>query len=134
MNIYNDDAIFLSAETAKAFVSSLRNDKESIFLRDEFISDIEQNIMFSDDGSITLDVPEIDLVGSENYMPIKVAVNTKEINISVNVSMTVRAYYSNLAMQNYNRVNSTVYSKYNVAKKIQNTQCTTTTEILYNVA
>ena len=135
MNIYNDDAIFLSGEAANAFVSSLLLDRESLSLRDKFISDIEQNISFSDDGSsIVVDVPDIDLVDSESYVPVKTAVCTREINIQVSTTMVVSTYYYDLNMQCYNKIDSDNHSKYVMSKKTQSEQWYTGTKVLNNVA
>lgn len=82
MNIYNDDVVFLSEESAEALVSSLLFDREMLSLRDNFVSDIEQNMSILDNGnSIIVEVPDIELTDCKNYSQVKASVNTKEIKI-----------------------------------------------------
>lgn len=122
MNIYNDDAILLSEQSTKAFLSSLITRKDSALLRDEFISNIRDSITISDDGeSIIVDIPDIELLDREGYTSIdrskNVMVETNKIRISVNVSKTRYICYSNENMQQYGAetVNSaTRYSLHNV--------------------
>lgn len=135
MNIYNDDAIFLSEESTNTFVHSLTLNTENLSLRDRFVSDIEQNISFSEDGnSIVVDVPGIDFIDSENYMSVKPAVRTKEINIIVSTERVANTYDHNIGMQCYNRSESNSNSKYMLSKKTQSEQWYTGTKALNNVA
>ena len=67
MNIYMEDTILLSRKSTEQLLTTLLTDNESLLLRDEFISDVQKNAVFFDDGSITVDIPKIELVEHENY-------------------------------------------------------------------
>lgn len=119
MNNYNDDVIFLSKESSNAFMASLLFDKEALSRRDKFVSDIANSICFGEDSSrIEVDIPELDLNESEIYTSfqtgINEGVNTGEINISVNVMMTVNKYSGYREMQYYRGSDYVDYSVYSL--------------------
>ena len=90
MNNYNDDTIILSAESVNTFLNSLLFDKESRIRRDNFIADVRNNIVFSDDGSMVVDIPNIEFKISQTYKPVETIVNTHKPDINVSVSITVK--------------------------------------------
>ena len=91
MNNYNDDTIILSAESVKTFMNSLLFDKESCIRRDNFIADIRNNVTFNADGSMVVDIPDIEFKVSKSFEPVETIVNTQKAEISVNVSITLNA-------------------------------------------
>lgn len=134
MNIYNDDVIFLSEEYVNTFMSSLIADKESLSNRDDFIADIKQNISFFDNGSIVVDIPDIDFDNSGAYEPVQTVVNTRKINISVNVSITLNTFYHGGTMRSYDGTLSDSDYKYSIKEKAKENKWNTSSQELSNVA
>ena len=120
MNIYNEDAIFLTKESSKELLSSLLFDEHSIMLRDEFLADIKDDISFLDNGDIILEVPDIiwdDNASSASVNTVeKRQIETKEITIVSNDMVVGTVYYSNVDVQIYDRT-SNGSSKYYVQKR-----------------
>lgn len=110
MNIYNEDAIFLTKESSKEFVSSLLFDKQSVLLRDEFLSDIRDNIAFLDNGDIVFDVPDIILDDNDSSTSVntteKKQIQTKEVTIKSSDIEVGAVYYSNKDIQIINRTSN----------------------------
>lgn len=122
MNIYSDDTIFLSKEATRDFLSSLLNDKESVSLRDEFLSGMEKRITFSDDGSsIEVEIPDLDFVDIEYNELLKTYVRTQNIEIQFESSDVLGKFYECDSMQSYTRVSTDKSSRYvwNREEKIQ---------------
>lgn len=134
MNIYNDDVFFLSEEYVNTFMSSLIADKESLSNRDDFIADIKQNISFFDNGSIVVDIPDIDFGNSGAYEPVKTVVNTRKMNISVNVSITLNTFYHGGTMRSYDGTLSDSDYKYSIKEKAKENEWNTSSQELSNVA
>lgn len=120
MNIYNEDAIFLTEESSRELVSSLLFDRQSIVLRDEFLSDIKDNITFLDNGDIVLDIPNIILDDNDSSASVntveKKQIETKEVTIKSSDVVVGAVYYSNADIQIFNRT-SNGSSKYYIKKK-----------------
>lgn len=116
MNVYTDDTISLSQNSAEKLLTTLLTDNNSLLLRDEFVSDVQQNITFLDDGSIVVDVPEIELVECENYEPVKTIVGTKTISICVKNAVALNTYYQGISMHNYNQNATNKKTKYAIKK------------------
>lgn len=112
MNIYKDTTIFLSSESTKNMIDSLRNNKESISLRDDFILGIEERISFCNDGSrIEINIPEVHLNTHEYSQPVQVKLTTEHVVYSTNVA-TSSKYYQNEKIQLYRSASTKNDSKY----------------------
>lgn len=59
MNVYTDNAILLSQDSAEKLLATLVNDENHLLLRNKFVADIQQNITFLDGGSLVVEVEEI---------------------------------------------------------------------------
>ena len=111
MNTYNDETIILSNECVNAFMNSLLLDKESRIHRDDFIADVKKNVIFADDGSMIVNVPDIDFDIAETFEPVETIVSTIKMDICVNVSITVKSSECNEQMRSYDgRLDGTEYS------------------------
>lgn len=134
MNVYTDDTIFLSQSSTEKLLTTLLTDDDSLLLRDEFISDIQQNITFLDDGSIVVDVPEIEWVECENYEPTKPVVGTKAISICVKDAVSLNACYRGILMHNYKQNERNKRTKYAVKMIVPHCTWETNTKQLGKVS
>lgn len=118
MNVYDDDVISLSEDSARELLTTLLFDDSSLSLRNEFISDVQNNVSFLDNGNLIVDVPDVELIECENYEPINTIVGTKEIRISIKSQMAIDTHYQGMAMHSYHqneRNNKTKYVVKHVA-------------------
>lgn len=116
MTMYTDDTILLSQSSTERLLATLLNDNENLLLRDEFISDIQQHIIFKDDGSIVVDVPTIKMVERESYESQKNVVTTKHMSICAKYASEVNRCYQSTSLHNYNENEKNKKTKYSVKK------------------
>ena len=134
MNVYRDDIVLLSQNSTEKLLATLLTDDNSIVLRNEFISDIQQNISYLDDGSIVVDVPEIDLIDCENYEHVNATFGTQTISIRIQDAKKLNTWDKDVFMHNYNQNEENKKSKYVVKKTETNCTWKTNTKQLSKVS
>lgn len=117
MNIYNNDAIFLSEESTRDFINTLMFDKDSLSRRDSFVSELVNNISFEDDGNeIIVDIPDIELT-DEEIVKAEKRITTKNIDITIAKVMATNVYQCSGYVQAYNITVGKNMAKYNMCSK-----------------
>jgi len=128
MNIYTEDAVVLTQNSAKRLLATLLSDNDSLSRRNAFISDVKQNMTILDNGRIIVDIPGINFFEHDGYEPVKTIVGTKTVSILVKEEVSLSMRYSDVHMYCYNQNDTYKKTRYGMKNKTQENTWNTSTE------